>query len=530
MNFRTVMIVLFKYRSRAALVFFSFIMLSVAVCVLMRTQYAGSAMMLVKLGREVVYHPDVGTSAAAVPTIDKDDNIASAIEIMQGDGFVNQVIETIGLARMYPDLVNPAAADASPVIQALHKAIDTVTTALGMQTEAPMTTAARLFKRKLKIEVIKKTDIVDVTFLHPDPVIAAEAANTLVSLFQQRSGEIYSDPNLAIQQKSVDDQRAALQQVQSRLNEYRQKYKVYDLPSQMAALLQQRVAIDTTMKTDEAHLAELQSIVATLHAQRAATPARLTIYSDTERNRAVDDAEAQLLTLRIQEKQMASHFRDDYGPLVTLRNQIALAHGAVGSGKAASAPQTRTGINDTYQLLDQTTMQREAELKAVSERQNAMRTQIASIDASLKTLSERERTLQDLQQDVELRTNGLKTTYDKLVEARAVEGLNHGRPASFSLYQAAVPADPANPARPLPVLYTLIAAVLGSVAALTSVFLSFWASNNFLTPEAAGLRLRLPVLAVLDYQRNLARRRPVRYHDGSGIVVSGSGHSVSATG
>jgi uncharacterized protein involved in exopolysaccharide biosynthesis len=511
------------------MVFLSFIMLSVAACVLMRTQYDGTALILVKIGRELVYHPDVGSTAAPLPTIDKDENIASAIEIMQSDSIGRAVIETIGLKRMYPDIIyDPATA--SVVDQIIHDGVQEVNELLGLKTEEPMTTALRFFQRKLKISLIKKTDIVQVSFLHPNPEIAARAANLVVEYFNKRSGEIYSDPNLAFQQKNVDEQRVALEQVETRLNEYRQQYKVYDLNAQMAALLAQRVTIDSSIKSDEAHISELQSIVATLRTQRAATPQRLTVYSDTQRNRTVDDAETQLLTLRIQEKYMASHFRDDYGPLITLRNQIALASAAASSGKAASAPQIRTGINDTWQLLDQNMMQREAELKSVYERQAAMRAQLGTIDASLKELSERERTLQDLQQDVALRTAGLRTTYDKLVEAQAVDGLNHGKPASFSLYQAAEPSDPANPARPLPLLYTLIAAGLGIVGSLTTVFLSYRMSTSFLTPEIAGLRLRLPVLAVVDYQGKLARLRPGRYNDDSRFAaLGGNTHGVPAT-
>ena len=524
-NQQTAVIVLLKYRFRAATVFGFFILLSAAVCLLMHTQYSGTVSVLVKLGRELVYRPEVGTSQAALPTIDKDENIASAIEIMKGEGLASQVIEKIGLERMYPALM---AQNDPPdwLSQKLRDAADAIDRALGVVPEAPMTTAVRLFERKLKVELIKKTDIITVTFLHPDPAIAAEAANLVVDLFQRQSGQIYSNPDLAFQQQHVDEQRAALQHVQDRLNAYRQQNRVYDLPGQIAALLAQRVAIDSTMKADEAHIAELQSLVASLQGQRASTPSRLNLYSDTQRNRVVDDSEVQLLTLRLQERQMASHFRDDYGPLLTLRGEIALAQAAASGGRAGSAPQVRTGVNDTYQQLDQDTMRREAELKSMTGREEAMRAQMSAIDTTLATLSDRERTLQDLQQDVAFRTDGLKVTYDKLVEAQAVEGLNHEKPASFSVGQAAVPADPADPARPLPVLYTLIAALLGIVAAISTVFLSFRMSRGFLTPELAAQRLRLPVLAVIDYQRQLGRAHRSGHPVGATLTL-GQNHGVA---
>jgi uncharacterized protein involved in exopolysaccharide biosynthesis len=509
--FQIAVIALFRYRARAAAVFSGCIVLSIVVCLVMHTQYAGTARVLVKTGRELIYRPDVGATQAALPTIDNDENIASAIEILESEGVARRAVETISLARLYPDLVDDSQ-DISAIakfVRGIKDATSAALSFLGVSPEDPLTTAIRRFTRKLKVEFVKKTNIIDVRFLHPDPGIAALGANLVVDLFQRQSGDLYSNPNIESQQMLVDQQRKALEDVESRLSAYRRQYGVYDMTGQINALLQQKVGIDTTMKADAAHIADLKGMIATLETERAATPPRLPLYSDTERNRVVDDTEVQLLTLKLQEKQMASLFGRNYRPLITLRNQIALAEAAARTSKAGSVPQVRTGINETYQVLDQETMRRKAELASMFGAEDAMRAQITSIDEAIKQLSDHQRAVQDMEQDISLRTNGLQATYGKLVEAKAVEGLNRGKPASFSVFEAAIPADLANPARPLPILYTLIAALAGFVGAISTVFFSYRMSNGFLTPESAAQRLQLPVLAVIDYHRHLPSRGPV---------------------
>jgi uncharacterized protein involved in exopolysaccharide biosynthesis len=509
--FQIAVIALFRYRARAAAVFGGCIALSFVVCLVMHTQYAGTARVLVKTGRELIYRPDVGATQAAVPTIDNDENIASAIEILESKGVARRAVETIGLARLYPDLVDdPQDITAiAKFVRAIKDVFSSALSLLGVPPEDPLTTAIRRFTRKLKVEFVKKTNIIDVRYLHPDPEIAALGANLVVDLFQRQSGDLYSNSNMELQQTLVEQQRKALEDAESRLNAYRQQSGVYDLTAQINALLQQKVGIDTTMKADAAHIADLQAMIATLEAQRAATPTQLPLYSDTERNRVVDDTEAQLLTLRLQEQEMASRFSPDYRPLITLRHEIELAQIAARTSKAGSIPQVRTGINETYQELDQETMRRKAELASMFAKEDAMHAQIISIGESIKGLSDHQRALQDMEQDISLRNNALSATYEKLTEARAVEGLNRGKPASFSVFEAATPADLADPARPLPLLYTLLAALAGLVGAISTVFLSYRMSNGFLTPELAARRLQLPVLAVIDYHRDLPSRGPV---------------------
>ena len=171
---------------------------------------------------------------------------------------------------------------------------------------------------------------------------------------------------------------------------------------------------------------------------------------------------------------------------------------------------------------------RQAELKSAVDRRDAMQAQLGVVTANINQLSVRQRELQDLEHDVALRTDAVKTSYDKLTEARVVDGLNREKPASFSVVQAAEPPDLSNPARPLPLLYTAAAAAVGMIGAASVVFFSYRMAGTFVTPEQASRRLNMPVLAVISYNRAYKGKRSIR--GSSGGEDLGLGQSIRHSG
>jgi uncharacterized protein involved in exopolysaccharide biosynthesis len=512
LDFRIGAIVISKYLLRGIAVLAFFVGLAVAVCLIMKPQYTATASVLVKIGRELVYRPEVGTGELPLQAVDHDDVLASNIEIMSSPQIKQHVIETIGIKRMYPQLFDDESGEdggqkPSLLGEMIGSAMDAFLGFFGMnQDPQPMSEAIHLFTRKLKIDIVKKTSILTVSFTHRDPEIAARVANLVVEDFQKQTGEIYSDPNLVLKENEVAALRQAASQAEAKLNAYRQQYGVYAFDNQIQLLLAQKSAIDSSIKDVQAHIAELQEGVAAVKAQRAATPASISLSVATQRHTVVDATEAQLLTMRLQEKQLASRYQSSYQPLIDLRDQIRLAENTLSTQRSDhTGPLATNGVNPTWQLLDQQVMTREADLKSSVGRLEALQGQLASVSDAMQTLSSRQHQLVDLEQDVALRNGAVQTSYLKLTEARALSGLNTEQPSSFRLYQAATTPDPALPSRPDPILYVAIAIILGTFAAAATIFFSYSMNDSFLTPEQASLRLGLPTLAVIGYNRRFAR-------------------------
>ncbi|MBI3515464.1 MAG: GumC family protein [Proteobacteria bacterium] len=495
-NLRDGLAIAFKYRRRALSVLGGFVGLAVAVCVVMTPIYAATCSVLVKLGRELVYRPDVGVNnnVAAPPVIDKDEVIASNVAIMTSRDILERAITTVGIETLYPDLVDPPA-----WAVAISQSITAITDLFGIerQHQALIERALYKFNKRLKVEPVKKTNVIEVTFEHPDPQVAARVANLLVDYFKQKTLAVYSDPNLGFLERQVADDRAALLDAEAKLATYRQQSGVYQLNDQINMLLRQRIELDTSLKGLVSRVEELRGMVTSLKAQRKTVPATIALYSENERYKVLDDTQSQLLSLRLKERELESKFNDTFPLLVDVRSQIAITEKFLAQQQAALNARTRVGSNDVARELELENLRRETELTSLVARRDVMQEQIARIDGDIQDLSGRERAMLPLQREVDTRNDNLKQSLLKAEEARILDGLNREKSASFSVIQTAVPPDPTKPARPVPILYIPIAFVLGLIGAAFTAYLSYYSFDGFLTPDQAAHRLGVPTLGVI---------------------------------
>jgi uncharacterized protein involved in exopolysaccharide biosynthesis len=497
MSLRDALVIAFKYRTRGLAVFAGCLSLAIVACIVMTPIYAATSSVLIKLGRELVYRPDVGVNAnvSAPPVIDKDEVLASNIAIMTSRDILERAITTVGIEQLYPDLVEPPPAWA----MAIHHAIGWVRESLGFQShgEALIEQALRKFAKRLKIESVKKTNVIEVTFEHPNPELAGRVANLVVEYFKQKTLAVYSDPNLGFMERQVAEDRATLLEAEAKLAAYRQENGIYQLADQINLLLRQRIEIDTSLKGLTSRVQELQGMVVSLKAQRKLVPANIPLYSENERYKVLDDTQSQLLTLRLRERELESKFNDTFPLLVDVREQIRIAETFLKGQQASINAKTRVGANEVAKELELEQLRRETELTALVARREVTEEQLARIDHDIQNLSGRERAMLPLQREVEARADTLKQSQAKAEEARTLDGLNREKSASFSVFQVAVTPDPGKPVRPVPLLYIPAAFVLGLMGAAFTAFLSYYLLDGFLTPDQAAARLGVPVLGVI---------------------------------
>lgn len=496
MSIRDALVIAFKYRVRALAVFAGCVALAIVVCIVMTPIYAATSSVLIKLGRELVYRPEVGVNSnvSAPPVIDKDEVLASNIAIMTSRDIEERVITTIGIAELYPTLVDPPDWEL-----AIYRTIRAAREAIGLdsQPEALIDRALYKFNKRLKIEAVKKTNVIEVTFEHPDPAMAARVTNLVVDYFKQKTLAVYSDPNLGFMERQVTEDRAALLEAEGKLATYRQENGIYQLSDQIDLLLRQRIEIDTSFKGLVSRIQELQGMVTSLRAQRKAVPANIPLYSENERYKVLDDTQSQLLTLRLREKELASKFNDSFPELVNVREQIAITNDFLKKREAEALAKTRVGTNEVAKELELETLRRDTELTSLIARRDVTEEQLQRIDQTIQDLSGRERAMLPLQRDVDAKTDTLKQSIAKAEEARTLDGLNREKSASFAVFQVAVPPDPSKPARPAPWLYIPAAIVIGLIGAGFTAFFSYYLLDGFLTPDQAAARLGVPVLGVI---------------------------------
>jgi uncharacterized protein involved in exopolysaccharide biosynthesis len=170
---RDFLAILFKHRTKILVVFFSVVITVTGVTFLLSPTYEAKSSVLVKFGREYLYRPEVGDKGPMI-SFGQEQNqepiLNSEIEILTNQDLMDKVITTIGVAKLYPEFVEP-----SWVLTArMFFAPEGVT---------PKDLAIVKFGKKLSVEGVKKSNVINVSFQHKNPHLAAQVVNLLLDSF-----------------------------------------------------------------------------------------------------------------------------------------------------------------------------------------------------------------------------------------------------------------------------------------------------------------------------------------------------------
>lgn len=186
--------VVFKHKLLIALVFMAAVLTAVAGSVVMEPSYESGAKILVK-------QPGQGIA-------DQTFAIDTAVEMLQSRYLIEQVVEAIGAARLYP----------------------------GLQEGKPQSAVAR-FQEHL---TVTPGTIIDLRFCHPDPEIGAQALNKLTELFLEHYLAVHEDSR---RYRFFKDQLALMQQrlqdAQKQLGLFRSEHNISSAQKQKSLLLLQ---------------------------------------------------------------------------------------------------------------------------------------------------------------------------------------------------------------------------------------------------------------------------------------------------
>lgn len=476
-SLRDFLTVIFKHRSRISAVFIATVATVAVGSFLMPPTFEAKSSLMVKFGREYVYRSEVGETSQAI-SFSREETVNSEIEILKSRDLIEKVITSLGVEKIYPSLANNPQGEISPLDAAILK-----------------------FEKKLSVESIKKSNVIQVTFQHRDARVAASAVKRLVELFKEKHLQVFSDTKATFMEQQLAIYRDKLDESEKSLEAFKREHGVFSIDEQRRLLLQQRVDLDTTLKDAENRAVELTQKISTLKDQMRTVSESIHIYQDKERYEIIDDAKAQLLALQLREQDLLSKHKENNRLVVNVRKDIALVKDFLKEQEKEVTSKVRTGKNAVYQQLEMEMIQTEAGLKSLQARIGAIKEQIALLDQKMQNLELRENELRNLSRERKINEANYQTYVQKMEEARITDDMNRQKMVNISVIQeAAVPAKPVKPRKRLNIL---LAIILGSVSGLGLAFSSEYVSQGLVTPESAEDRLHLPVIATVPYRDDL---------------------------
>jgi uncharacterized protein involved in exopolysaccharide biosynthesis len=474
--------VVFKRKSQILLFFFA-VVLTVAIgTYVAKPTYEAQSQVLVKIGRENLYVPYT-SSGSPVINLDRQEQINSEIEILTSQSLAEEVVKDMGPTTIYKDLNKKGW----KIFDLIRKELEAA--------QSPVEMAVLKVQKDLEVEGIKKSNVIAIRFRHTDSQTAAQVVNTFVSHYLDRHVDVHKAPN---SYKFFREQSGLLKDklTNSELNldNFKKQHNITSLEEQRTLLLRKEADLRAELNSTLSQFAETEHRIRQLNQQLAVTPKTIPQGEETEHSPyVINTLQARLVELELKEKEFLTKYTEQSRLVRNVREEIGIVRTKLNEQEAKRYDRIRSGINVTYQRLQEELFRNQAELKALNAKRTMQRAQLADYQKELDKLSRIEVQLNQIKQQVEVDRENYRLYLTKFEESRISDAMDTEKISNVTQIQAASP--PIKPVSPKVFLNLVLGIFLGAFGGLGLAFFMEYLDDSLETPEAAENALHVPVLA-----------------------------------
>jgi len=470
-SFREAVLTFFR-RKFTFLLVFSAVCLGGAVYLLITTPlFLSSASMVLRFNQQTV--PNIDRTRQPQQQLGSNERreiLYSDADILRSPDLARETISQVGLQKLYPK----AAAAAHNEREAMHNAL-------------------KAFSADLTVDVGLQSDVINVSFLHPESAVAHDAVQALLNNFFGQEAVIYANPQLRFTKDEADRARQKLTEAQDALAKFRSSHKISDLNAQISQLLTQRTDVESRVETAQGRVAEAEQKEAALTELLSAVPPLIKTTAQGETYRAVDELQGQLAKLHAKRDQMATTYRPGSPVFQQLDAEIKSLESASHASRADARSRDSTHPNMVYENIKTDLLRASAEAKGAREPAQMLAKQLDTINQRLAELDGQRTKYDDLQRAVRIQDDTYRTLAIRYEESNVEANRNAEKISAAAVIAApSVPEVPARPRRKMVALGTMLAGFLLACAAVMGAE-AF--DDRLRSPHEVAQILRLPVLA-----------------------------------
>jgi uncharacterized protein involved in exopolysaccharide biosynthesis len=479
---RDFLTVIFKHKLKILTVFPAVVIIVTAGSFSQIPVYEAESSLMVQIGREYIFRPEVGETK---PTIqfNRNDVINADIQILASADLIEKVIINLGVENIYPGLVK------QPPDQ-VNQPPERIT---------PLQKAIRRFKSQLSVEAVKNSNVINLSFKHTDQQVPARAVNQLVESFKERHLQLYSNSQSVFLEGQLTVHRQRLQESENKLAAFKQKNRVFSHGEQRSNLLDQHLKLDTSLKTAQSDILELRQYISSLTTQKQKASEDIRVAESTSQSTNIEIAQAGLLKLQLEEEELRTKYDERDPMLVMVREKIALTEDFLEEMRIDTSRSVTVGKNTIYQGMEKDLFRARAELSSLDAKGAALKQQLNQLDGEIQDLDAKESALRSLQRELDNNERNYEIYLTKLEEARITDQMDRSNMANIKVIQKAT--VPLGPVRSRKTLRIVAGIILGAASGLALAFFSeYIIEQGISSPEGVKKRLGLPVLATVPYK------------------------------
>ena len=445
------------------------VLLSVAAIMLLTPRYAASASVMVKTGREYLVREEGQVTGQSAPQTTKQEAVNSEIEIMTNRASIEAVIRRIGIGRLYPSIVRSPPREGTP-----------------------MDAAVVQFDKRLKVDAVKISNVVDISFSHSDPVLATRVLREFLSVYNARHLAVFSGGDSSrVYASAIATDIADLDRLEHQRAAIKLHNGIFDADEQRLSLISQRADAQDQQRQAIDRRQSLIERVAYLQAALARIPGR-EISTETDKSDTGAAPGAALVDLQRTRSDLLARYAPDHPLVRSIDAQIASVEN---ENASMSRPfvHIKTDRSPIEQQVTQDLLMDHAELAPLDGQIARAGAAIDGLNAELRRIEAGDTALRTLASRIDSVGENLKEERSQYEKARALDGMDELKALSVSTIQP--PITGGLQVFPNPVMFGAGGLVLGLLSATGMLVLLVLTNDRVLSADGIERAFGLPVIA-----------------------------------
>jgi uncharacterized protein involved in exopolysaccharide biosynthesis len=475
--------VIFKRRFQILIFFFAVVGLGTLLSLLAKPQYEAEAKLLVNIGRENFYTPEVpiNEQRSAVFVPNKEEEINSEIEILKSHYLIEKMVEVLGPTHIYPEL--SGADDNRGQQEIVNKVV------------------RKIRDKNLQVEKVPQSNVIKVSFRHEDPMLAAKVVNTLVDLYLERHMDLHQNLESSdFYHTQAELLKDKLAQGEASLRALMRQYGI-SAPAEERELLLQRIGeLESKLFQTLTGEAETEKRISELRRQLAQVPRTISLYKEIDNSLpVVSSLETKMVELRIKEQELLAKYKEESRVIGDIREQIRTVKEKLADQKDKLHSRSRSGVNPIYQSLLEELSQAETKLKGLKAAEMSQAAHLKEYKKRLSDLNRVEMDFNNLQHRIKTDRQNYQLYLARFEESRISRAMNVEKISNVRLIDPGKP--PLNPISPKILLNIILSLLVGGIGGLVMAFLWQYFDDRLEQESDIEKFLGLPVLASIP-ERN----------------------------
>jgi uncharacterized protein involved in exopolysaccharide biosynthesis len=364
------------------------------------------------------------------------------------------------------------------------------------EEEVRIARAAERLASRLKVEPVRKTNLIRVDYSDSSPARAARVLQSLGALYLEKHREVHRPAGQwDFFEQQTEHYHAGLKAAQLELQQFTRTEGVVSAAAERDINLQKLAELENQARQTLVSLAEAGQRVQELETQVASTPERSTTQVRTSDNPyLLEQLKSTLLRLQMKRTELLTKFQPTYRLVQEVEQQIADTRAAIVAAERTPVREEVTDRDPNHQWARGELAKAQLELHGLQARAVAANFELGRYHTRVQRLGEQAVVQQDLERSATTAEENYLLYLRKREEARIGDALDQRNILNVALVEA--PVAPPLPTRS-PAMVLALALLAAGVGSTGLAFAADYLDPAFRTPDEVATHLGVPVLASL---------------------------------